>query len=109
MDYIKMIKSKEDENGFIKTTVDTTVGKADKVVLNRKGNQFFNLGEIEKARRIFMTTGYTDGLIRVGDYYRSNGRLIDALRMYWIAPDRSKVEPIIIKLTTIIQNLLSEE
>ena len=108
MDYIKLIKNKEGENGFIKTTVDNTVGSADKAALNRKGNQLFNIGETEKARRVFMTTGYTDGLIRVGDHYKSEGRLLDALRMYWIAPDRNRAEPIIIKLSNVIKNLMSE-
>ena len=98
-----------EENGFIKVTVDKNVSPSDKAALNRKGNQLFNIGEIEKARRVFMTTGYSDGLIRVGNHYKSEGRLLDALRMYWIAPDRDRVKPIIEKMAAVIQDLLSED
>ena len=104
-----IFKNREEENTFIRTTSGPPVDSAGKVVLNRKGNEFFNSGDIENARRIFLTTGYSDGLIRVGDHYRTQGRLIDALRMYWIAPDRNKAEPIIMKLSEIIGNLLHED
>jgi len=42
---------------------------SEKVHLIRKGNQAFNEGNIDLASRIFKTTEYKDGLIRVGDYY----------------------------------------
>ena len=109
MDYKRIFKNKEDESVFIKVTAQPIVDSGDKAALNRKGNSFFNNGEIEKARRIFLTTGYSDGLIRIGDYYRSNGRPMDALRMYWIAPDRNKAEPVIMKLSAVIQSLLKED
>ena len=108
MDYKRIFENKENENVFIKTTVPA-VGSADKAVLNRKGNILFNNGEVEQARRIFMTTGYSDGLIRTGDHYSSKGLYMDALRMYWIAPDRNKAEPIIIRLSHIIQSLIKED
>ena len=110
MDFKRVFENKEGESIFLKTTVPgPTVGSADKAALNRKGNVFFNSGDIESARRIYLTTGYSDGLIRVGDYYRSQGRMMDALRMYWIAPDRNKAESIILQLSVIIQNLLNDE
>ena len=98
-----------DENVFIKTTAKPVIDGQQKVALNRKGNHLYNSGDIEGARRIFITTGYTDGLVRVGDYYKSSGKPLDALRMYWIAPDRSKAEPIIAQLSEIIKNLISNE
>ena len=98
-----------EKNGFIKTTVDQNVSLQDKAALNRKGNQLFNIGEIEKARRVFMTTGYTDGLVRIGNHYKSEGRLLDALRMYWIAPDRNRAGPIIEKTAAVIRSFLSED
>jgi hypothetical protein len=110
MDFKRAFKGKEGENIFLKTTVGgPALGSADKAALNRKGNVFFNSGDIESARRVFMTTGYSDGLIRVGDHYRSKGRAFDALRMYWIAPDKKKAESIIMQLSIIIQNLLHDE
>ena len=108
MDYKMLFKNKEDENVFLKTTTAPAMGSADKAILNRKGNILYNNGDIESARRIFITTGYSDGLIRIGDYYNSRKRFLDALRMYWTAPDRVKAEPIIMRLSMIIQTLLNE-
>jgi len=81
----------------------------DRARLNRKGNEMFNSGEIEAARRIFQTTGYSDGLIRVGDRYLSASRPVDALKMYWLARDGSRSEPLIEKAVAAIRKLLEEE
>ncbi|MDR2135868.1 MAG: hypothetical protein LBO76_04555 [Treponema sp.] len=109
MDYKKIFEKAGDQNFFIKTTASPRLDDALKVSLNRKGNALYNQGNVEEARRIFITTGYSDGLSRIGDYYKSRGRLLDALRMYWIAPDRAKTEPIIIRLSEIIRSLINEE
>jgi hypothetical protein len=108
MDYKKIFERFEGKNIFVKTTVPSSVEGSDKAALNRKGNMLFNSGDIEGARRIFMTTGYSDGLSRVGDYYKSQNRLIEALRMYRIAPDRNKAEPLIEQLAGIIKVLIEE-
>jgi len=109
MDYKSVFEKVQGHNTFVKTTVRTTIDGADKAALNRKGNILFNSGDIEGARRVFLTTGYTDGLIRLGDYYSSKGRPLDALRMYWIAPARMKAEPIIERLSAVIQSLIRDE
>jgi len=109
MDFKKIFEKHDDENIFIKTTAKFPIDSAQKAALNRKGNIFFNSGDIEAARRIFLTTGYSDGLSRIGDYYNSKGQTLDALRMYWVAPDKKKAEPIIIKLSEIIQDLLNND
>ena len=109
MDYKSVFEKVENEAIFIKTTLKPVIDGSQKAALNRKGNTLYNSGDIEGARRIFLTTGYSDGLIRVGDYYKSNGRPLDALRMYWIAPDKQKADPIIMQLSTIIQNLLIQD
>ena len=110
MDFKKIFEGKEDENIFIKTTTrDTVLESGDKAALNRKGNVLFNSGDIESAKRIYLTTGYSDGLIRVGDYYKSKGRVMDALRMYWIAPDKNKAESIILQLSVVIQSFLQDK
>jgi len=97
------------ENTFIKATVKPQIDGTQKAALNRKGNFLYNSGDIEGARRIFLTTGYSDGLVRVGDYYFSKGKILDALKLYWIAPDRKKAEPIIMQLSAIIQNFIHEK
>jgi len=109
MDYKKIFEKLEGKSIFVKTTVPPSVEGSDKAALNRKGNMLFNSGDIEGARRIFMTTGYSDGLSRVGDYYKSQNRLIEALRMYRIAPDRNKAEPLIEQLAGIIKVLLESD
>ncbi|MDR0388716.1 MAG: hypothetical protein LBH73_01440 [Spirochaetaceae bacterium] len=109
MDTKKVFERFTGEDIFIKTVRKAEIDGAQKAALNRKGNMLFNSGDIEGARRVFLTTGYTDGLVRVGDYYLSKGRALDALRMYWIAPDHKKSEPIIAQLSFVIQKLLKEE
>jgi hypothetical protein len=98
----------EPHRGFIKTT-NPSIDGGTKAALNRRGNVLYNAGDIEGARRIFLTTGYSDGLSRVGDYYKSSGRPLDALKMYWIAPDRTKADPLIQQLSEIIRRLMVEE
>jgi len=99
------------DQGFIKTgdRPISELSSAQKVVLNRRGNELINRGDVESARRIFQTTGYSDGLIRVGDKYMAAGRSIEALKMYWIAPDRKKADAIIANLSAVIQKLVREE
>jgi hypothetical protein len=109
MDRKKIFENFDDKNAFIKVTAPATVEGSQKAALNRKGNQKFNDGDIEGARRIFMTTGYSDGLSRVGDYYKQKNRFIEALRMYWTAPDKKKSEPLIEKLAFVLQDLIHEQ
>ena len=106
MDYKSVFEKVHGQNTFIKTTARPVIDGTQKAALNRKGNILFNSGDVEGARRVFLTTGYTDGLIRIGDYYNSKGRPLDALRMYWIAPDRKKAEAIIAQLSAIIQTMI---
>lgn len=97
--------------GLIKTS-DFPVQNLDgekKAALNRKGNAFFNQGEIELAKRIFITTGYSDGLSRIGDYYAKKGQEIDALKYYWLAHNRRKADPLIHKLALLVESCITED
>lgn len=101
--------SRFEGNGLIKTTdfpVQNLNGEQ-KAALNRKGNVFFNEGEIEAAKRIFITTGYSDGLSRVGSYYEQKGQDLDALKLYWLAHNKRKAEPIIEKLALVIESMIT--
>jgi hypothetical protein len=109
MDYKKVFDRFTGQNVFLKTVKRPSIDSAQRAALNRRGNILYNEGDIEGARRIFLTTGYSDGLVRIGDFYKAKGRKLDALRMYWIAPDRKKSEPIIMELSALIQNLIHEE
>jgi len=109
MDIKKIFGKHGSASAFVKTTVPPRITSSQKVALNRRGNVLFNEGDVEGARRIFEATGYSDGLTRVGDYYKSQNRPIDALRMYWIAPDRAKSEPLIERLATILRSMIRED
>ena len=96
---------------FIKVTENalTPLSSEQKVVLNRRGNQLFNEGFINEAQRIFITTGYSDGLTRVGDYYAAKNNTLEALRMYCLAKNKRKSEPIIDSLVQLIRVLVDTE
>ena len=109
MDIKKTFEKFDGQNSFIKVSSPSQVESSQKAVLNRKGNQLFNEGNIEAARRIFMTTGYSDGISRVGDHYKSQNKSLEALRMYWIAPDRTRSEILIEQLAAVLQSLIQED
>ena len=98
-------------SGFIRTTnpAKTEITSSEKVALIRKGNELFNEGKYETAKRIFITTGYSDGLIRMGDYYIENKNHADALKMYWLAPAPEQFEQISERTAMIISRWLKEE
>ena len=96
--------------GLIKSTdlpVQNLSGEQ-KAALNRKGNVFFNEGDIESARKIFLTTGYSDGLSRIGDYYAKNNRDLDALKYYWLAHNRRKADPLIAKFALLVKSVITD-
>ena len=97
--------------GFIKTIKPDNRGinSSDKIALIRKGNELFNSGNYETAKRIFITTGYSDGLIRMGDYYIKKKNHIDALKMYWLAPAPVQFEQISEQTAAVISKWLKEE
>ncbi|MDR2793176.1 MAG: hypothetical protein LBB61_05860 [Treponema sp.] len=109
MDVSKIFdKSGTNQGTFIKTGEKIALNSTQKVALNRKGNILYNSGDIEGAKRIFLTTGYSDGLVRIGDYYKTKGKLLDALRMYWIAPDHNRADSIVVQLSELIKELIYE-
>ncbi|MDR1869327.1 MAG: hypothetical protein LBQ82_05020 [Treponema sp.] len=108
MDIKKTFEKFDDQGSFLKVSSTTPVESPTKAALNRKGNQLYNDGKIEEARRIFLTTGYSDGLARVGDHYKSKNQFIDALQMYWLAPDRTKSEPLIEQLALVLRGMIDE-
>ena len=100
-----------DNKHFIKVTENalTPLSSEQKVVLNRRGNQLFNEGFINEAQRIFVTTGYSDGVTRVGDYYIAHDNTLEALRMYCLAKNKRKSDPIIDSLVRLIRVLIDTE
>ena len=104
------IREKVIPEGFIKVT-DNPVGgltSEQKVILNRKANAMFNAGNIEDARRIYITTGYSDGLTRVGDYYMNKNESLKALKAYYLAHNKRDAEPIYENLAKVISTLIND-
>jgi hypothetical protein len=96
--------------GFLKTASEKTapLAREKRAALIRKGNELFNKGEYGLAQRIFVTTRYSDGLIRLGDTYVKGGRPLDALRLYWIAPAPDKRAAIVEKIALVMKQWLAE-
>lgn len=103
--------SKMPKEGFLKITPSgkQALKPEQKIALIRKGNAFFNQGDIDTAKRIFITTGYSDGLERVGDYHQQQGDILEALRMYWIAPAPGKKQQLIEQCAALVQYWINEK
>ena len=110
-DLKKVIDSRQDAGGFIKVTDNPVSGltSQQKVVLNRKANALFNEGKIDMAERIFITTGYSDGLTRCGDFYAQKNEFMKALRLYLLAHNKRKSEPLLEKLSSMVSLMLKSE
>ncbi len=97
--------------GFLKISrdEDLRLSQDTKIQLNRRGNQLFNEGKLEQAKRIFLTTGYSDGLIRVGDAYLERKQPLEALRMYWLAPYPKRVGEMTAQMALVIRDWLKQK
>ncbi|MGP1576940.1 MAG: hypothetical protein ACTTH7_05555 [Treponema sp.] len=96
---------------FIKVTEPASISltSEQKARLNRQGNVYFNEGRINEAKRIFIATGYSDGLTRIGDYYADKNQMIEALRFYHLAKNKRKSQPIIDLLIKTVKILLDTD
>ena len=48
-------------------------------------------------------------LVRLGDYYREQGRTLDALRMFWLAPDETRKEAVVAEMAAVVSKWLRED
>ncbi len=93
------------KDGFIKSAEKPleALSAEQKAKLNRKGNELFNKGAIDSAERIFITTGYSDGLTRVGDSYFLKNEKLKALKFYHLARNKQKEAMILDELANIVK------
>jgi hypothetical protein len=98
------------EEGFLKIKLSdsSVLSSAQRVALVRKGNELFNAGRLEEAKKIFITTRYGDGLTRIGDYYMEKQDPLEALRMYWIAPAPKKREQLLERTAEVVRSWIGE-
>ena len=76
--FTKAVSEKNIPDGFIKVTDNPVSGLNDqqKVLLNRKANELYNQGKYNQAERIYVTTGYSDGLTRIGEKYQEKNEYL---------------------------------
>ena len=106
--FIKERILQEIKEGFIKTSelpVNTLTAEQ-KARLNLRGNELYNKKDIAAAERIFITTGYSDGLARIGDYYANKNEQLKALKFYHLAHNTYKEGILLDKLAEIIRILI---
>lgn len=108
MEHDREVLKRMPKEGFLKTTVEVRndLTPQQRVQLIRRGNEFFNGGNKDMARKIFLTLGYKDGIIRLGDYYYEQGEPLEALRMYREAKDQPKVDELITRMAHVIKKWL---
>jgi len=96
--------------GFLKTTQGThaRITREQRAALIRRGNELYNKGDLDLAQRIFITTKYSDGLIRIGDRFADGGKPLEALRAYWLAPCPEKAAVLIERIAKVMKQWLSE-
>ncbi len=83
--------------------------KKERTALIRKGNEFFNKGEIDNAIKIFVKTDYRDGLARIGDYYYEKKQPLTAFKFYKKAKMDEKVNEIFERMMYALGRLISGE
>lgn len=96
------------KEGFIKTSElpVKNLSAEQKAKLNLRGNELYNKKDIAAAERIFITTGYSDGLARIGDYYTNQNEHLKALKFYHLAHNTNKEGILLDKLAEIIRMLI---
>ncbi len=82
----------------------------ERIVLIRKGNELLNDGEVEKAAKIFITTAYKDGLIRIGDYYYFEKKNpFRALHFYLEAKYEKRIRELTERMAMVLKKWLNED
>jgi hypothetical protein len=98
------------QEGFLKVTRPPAleVSPEQKALLIRKANELFNRGDLDQAKKIFVTTRYSDGMIRLGDLYAQKKDYLSAFQMYKMAPSPERAEAMILNLTAVLKNWIKE-
>ena len=94
---------------LIKKKTSPNLSPEKKTNLIRSGNKAFNEGNIQLAARIFQTTLYKDGLIRVADYYYANKQPMLALSYYKLANHQTMLNKIDDTMIEVIRAWLNEK
>lgn len=94
--------------GFLKVGAERSVDGTQRAALIRKGNELYNQGKLAIAQRIFVTTRYADGLIRLGQHYWKTGQGLEAFRMFYLAGDKARVAELSERMALVIRRWIEE-
>jgi len=79
----------------------------EKVALARKGNEFFNNGNMTEAIKFFVKAGYRDGIMRVADYYYFDKKQpLIALKFYKMINRKDRVDEIFARMMFALNKML---
>jgi hypothetical protein len=79
----------------------------EKVALARKGNEYFNAGNMTEAIKYFVKAGYRDGITRVADYYFFDKKQpLIALKFYKMVNRKDKVDEIFARMMFALNKML---
>ena len=82
----------------------------DRSALIRRGNELYNNGDLKNALKIFLTTHYQDGIVRVADHlYYEEENTIGAIKLYKKAGYQKKIDEFAEKAAITIQTWLAED
>ncbi len=82
----------------------------ERILLIRKGNELLNDGDIDKAEKIFVTTAYKDGLIRIGDYYYFDKKnVFKALNLYFEAKYEKRIRELTERMALVLKKWLKDD
>ncbi len=97
--------------GFLKVVAPprTEVDSSQKAALIRKANQLFNEGDIATAKKIFLTLGYSDGIIRAGDHHYKKAEYWEAWRLYSLAPSQSRMDFLVERMAAVLREWMRDE
>jgi len=85
----------------------TLMKDEEKVALARKGNEFFNNGNMTEAIKFFVKAGYRDGIMRVADYYYFDKKQpLIALKFYKMINRKDRVDEIFARMMFALNKML---
>jgi len=69
----------------------------------------FNRGDVALAERIYRTTRYSAGLVRIGDWYMRQNRPLEALASTGRAAAGGKADLVVERMARVLSGWLKEE
>ena len=79
----------------------------EKVALSRKGNEYFNAGNMTEAIKCFVKAGYRDGIMRVADYYYFDKKQpLIALKFYKMINRKDRIDEIYARMMFAFNKML---